>query len=58
MSNVNIFSRFIKINDDFLLFYIDACRSHFNRLPYDVVKPILDAANPEQLTHIIDNNPV
>jgi hypothetical protein len=33
------------------------CRTHFNRLPYDVVKPILDSATPEQLHLIIDNNP-
>jgi len=34
-----------------------ACRQHFNRLPIDVVKPILDAATPDQLYLIVDNNP-
>ncbi len=42
----------------FILFYIVVCRTYFNRLPYDVVKPILDSATPEQLHLIIDHNPV
>lgn len=40
------------------LFDLVACRTHFNRLPYVVVKPILDAASPEQLHLILDSNPV
>ncbi|CAF1463871.1 unnamed protein product [Rotaria magnacalcarata] len=35
----------------------DACHVHFCRLPYDMVKPILTVATPEQLHAIIDNNP-
>ncbi|CAF5020940.1 unnamed protein product, partial [Rotaria socialis] len=35
----------------------DACHTHFCRLPYDMVKPILTVATPEQLHAIIDNNP-
>ncbi|CAF0822412.1 unnamed protein product [Rotaria sordida] len=35
----------------------DICYTHFFRLPYDVVKPIIDVATPEQLNVIIDNNP-
>ncbi|CAF2393329.1 unnamed protein product [Rotaria sp. Silwood2] len=35
----------------------DICHTHFFRLPYDVVKPIIDVATPEQLYSIIDNNP-
>ncbi|CAF1242272.1 unnamed protein product [Adineta ricciae] len=35
----------------------DSSRWHFNRLPYEIVKPILDVATPDQLYRIIDNNP-
>jgi len=35
----------------------DTCRKHFNLLPYDVVKPIIDLATPEQLYCMVDNNP-
>lgn len=41
-----------------LFISIDSSRSHFNRLPYEIVKPILDVATPDQLYRIIDNNPV
>ncbi|CAF0761722.1 unnamed protein product [Adineta steineri] len=35
----------------------DVCHTHLQRLPYDIVKPIIDSANPEQLHNIVDNNP-
>jgi len=42
----------------FSFFCIVVCRTHFNLLPYELVKPILDSATPEQLNLIIDNNAV
>jgi len=51
------FSYFKKKSNVFF-FCIDVCHTHFHRLPYDIVKPILDSATPEQLNFIIDNNPV
>ncbi|CAF0847869.1 unnamed protein product [Adineta steineri] len=35
----------------------DVCHTHLQRLPYDIVKPVIDSANPEQLRDIVDNNP-
>lgn len=34
-----------------------SCRTYFGRLPFEIVKPIIDAANPEQLQSILYNNP-
>ncbi|UJR35246.1 hypothetical protein I4U23_028010 [Adineta vaga] len=35
----------------------DISHTHFNRLPYELVKPILDIATPQQLNDIVYNNP-
>ena len=55
-SMVRIF--FLVSNFYFFSFCSAVCRTHFKRLPYDIVKPILDAASPEQLDLILLNNPV
>lgn len=35
----------------------DTCHKHLKFLPYDIVKPIIDVASPEQLEEIVLNNP-
>ncbi len=57
MSRVKDFFKLKKIKI-FSFFCIVICRTHFNLLPYELVKPILDSATPEQLNLIIDNNAV
>ncbi len=57
MLMVNIFP-ISKKQSNVFFFCLDVCHTHFHRLPYDIVKPILDSATPEQLNFIIDNNPV
>ena len=42
----------------FLFVLADVSHKHFYLLPYDVVKSVIEAASPEQLYHIVDNNPV